>query len=27
MKEKPAGAAAEEGKSCRWGGIVLRKKK
>jgi len=26
MKEKPAGAAAEEGKSCRWGGTVLRKK-
>jgi hypothetical protein len=24
MKEKPAGAAVEEGKNCRWGGTVLK---
>jgi hypothetical protein len=24
IKEKPAGAAAKEGKSCRWGGTVLK---
>jgi len=27
MKEEPARAAAEEGKSCTWGGTVMKKSK